>query len=488
MKKLFLFLLIVTSSPAYTQNYMPFNSSSQKLFASMPDMQSTYSMSFDSVLAVGGDSVYYNFFKLPWEPNFVSYDCPFWGGPECWRQNKPVWIGAKIDSDNMYSYNFYPNNGDTIQFNFNPVYGDPSVFYQDSVQKFSLIYEGTDTVSVLDYPDSARFFKISHSDLEGNQINSQLNGQNIVIGKYIGLIDLFQIDSFPQVLKPLHLIGNKNPNLGITKITNEMVFDYQPGDEIQYREYHFWSNGPPWETYTEYRKHTILERIETEDSLKYLMGEQVFNPDSSFVTTDTIIQKFYRHETIVELPFEVFDRYYKEFYLADYCDLSLWTFYKEFEESLWYCDIDNVWGPCDTNGPPSDIELTYVPGLGIYIDHIRHYNGGISSYYGHYKNIVYFKKDGVTCGDLVVGIEKPGEISAKVTVNPNPSSSVIRFSSDVILKQITLVNSNGKILVTAGPNGNKATIDVSQFPDGIYFAKIEFEGNKFVTKKIAVLR
>ncbi len=487
MKKLLLALLLITTSTAFTQNYKPFNASSQKLFTSMPDMQSAYSMSFDSVLSVGNDSVYYNFFGLPSEPNFVSYDCPFWGGPECWMQNEPVWVGAKIDFDNLYSYKLYPNNGDTIHFNFNPASGNSHIFYQDSIQKFSLMYESTDTVSVFDYVDSARFFKISHSDLEGNQINSALNGKNIVIGKYLGLIDFFQIDSFPQVLKPLHLIGNDNPNLGITKITNEMLYDWQPGDEIQYVEYYFWFECGPYENYTHYRKHSILERTETNNLLEYLIEEQTFYEDSSFVNTDTIVKSYNRFETIAQLPFEVFDGNYKQFYSADYCDFNLWTYFVRAENDLIFCEADNVWGPTDNFGPADEEEISYVLGIGIYLDKLRIYNYGISSYYGYHKNVTYFKKDNITCGDLVVGIDEPDELSAMVNIHPNPASNVIRFSSDVQLRNIDLINSSGKTLVSKSLNNRNTNIDVSHLPDGIYFAKIELEGNVFVTKKIMVL-
>ena len=488
MKNLLLVLLIFTSSLAFTQNYKAFNSSTKKLFADFPAKQNTYSISFDSVQSVGNDSVYFNFFRLPWEFNFTSYDCGFWGGPECYKQNMPVWIGAKIESDNLYSYNFYPNNGETIHFNFDPFNGDPSIFYQDSVQKFSLMFEGTDTISVLNYIDSARFFKISHSDLEGNQINSPLNGQNIILAKEVGLTQFFQIDSFPQVLKPLHLIGNENPNLGITKITNEMIFDWQPGDEIQYREYYYWNNGPPWENFTRYRKHRILSRTQTSTHLNYQIEEEIFYADSSFILVDTITKSYNRHTILAQLPFEVFDGNYKSLYLDDYCDFKLWAFHNKPNNSLIYCEVDNVWGYWDTFGPPDEEYKTYALGIGVYIDKLMDYHGGISLYSGHYNNIVYFKKNEIACGDLIVGIEQYDEVSARVTVHPNPAHSVVYLSADVAITKINLIGSNGKVLLSEIYKSNKVTIDVGHLPDGIYFAKIELDTNTILTKKIVVVK
>ena len=189
MKKLTTILLIVIVSGVTAQNYKLFNSASKKLFATYPEITNTYSMSFDSAKLVGNDSVYYNFFRID-SLNFISYDCGFWIGPECYKQNIPVWIGSKIEFNNLNSYNFYLINGDTIQFHFNPIYNDTSTFYTDNTQMFSLIYQGTDTITILNFSDSARYFKILHTDLEGNVIGSQLNDQNITITYWMSRVIL----------------------------------------------------------------------------------------------------------------------------------------------------------------------------------------------------------------------------------------------------------------------------------------------------------
>lgn len=488
MKNFILFLFLFISSFCFTQNYKLFNSTTKKLFATYPEKLSTYSLSFDSVKAIGTDSVYFNFFRID-SLNFISYDCDFWIGPECYKQNIPVWIGAKIDFNNLDSYNFYPNNGNTIHFNFNPVYGDTTIFYEDTIQKFSLMYECTDTITVLNYSDSARFFKMQHTDLNGNVINSQLNGQNIIIAKNLGLIQFFQIDSFPQVLNPLYLIGNENPDLGIIKITNEMLYDHQPGDKIQYREDYFTSSGPPWWSYVCFRKHIVLERIETSDSLKYVIDELFFYEDSSFIIINTITKAYYKYDIIAQLPFEVFNGRYKQFHLADYCDMKLWTYAVVEENSLEYCEIDNVWGYFDTNGAPTVDETIRVLGLGMYDDYYIDYMGGIQYYSGHHKEIIYFKKDDVTCGEeIIVGTDQIEDMSKQLLVYPNPTDKAMNLSSDITLKQLVLVNSVGNVLLSKPLCGTKATIDVSQVPEGIYFARIVLDNDNIMIKKIVIVK
>jgi len=88
MKRLFTILLVAFSTAQFAQDYKLFNSKSKKLFSTYPEKSNTYSLSFDMVTSVSSDSIYYNFFKIE-DLNFVSEDCDFWIGPECFKQNVP---------------------------------------------------------------------------------------------------------------------------------------------------------------------------------------------------------------------------------------------------------------------------------------------------------------------------------------------------------------------------------------------------------------
>ncbi|MCD4731675.1 MAG: T9SS type A sorting domain-containing protein [Bacteroidales bacterium] len=478
MKNFILFLFLFISSICLTQNYKLLNSTSKKIYSNYPENVDTYSLSFDSVNKIGNDSIYYNFFKIE-DWNFVSYDCDFWIGPDCYKQSIPVWIGAKIEINNLYSCNFYPDNGETIHFDFSPIFGDTSSFYADALQEFSLIYEGADSITILSYSDSARFFKIHHTDLDGNVINSQLNGQYIIIAKDLGLIQFFQIDEFPQVLNPIFLIGQENQNLGIFNITNEMLYDFQPGDEFQYEEDYFTWNGPPWWNYTCFRKHTILERIETNDSLIYIIDEIFFYEDSSFIITNTITKAYYKNEIIAQLPFEKFNGDYQQFYLDNYCDLNFWTYYFEAENSLEYCEIDNVWGYFDTNGAPTDDETVRVFGLGMYYDKYIDYMGGIQYSSGHRKEMIYFKKDDVICGDVVVSDNENFINNNHFIVYPNPAIDLIyiKQTKPEYTYNIQLRNLYGQSVIEEKDiQSSFHTMNVSDSKPGLYFYVIKENG------------
>lgn len=485
MKRIITILLITCSTVIFAQDYKLFNSISKKLFSTYPEKSSTYSLSFDMSTSVGTDSVYYNFFKIE-DLNFYSYNCDFWVGPECYKQNIPVWIGAKIEYDNIYSYNFFPDNGDTIHFDFTPVPGDTSVFYVDTIQRFSLIYEGMDTITVLSYSDSARIFKIQHTDLEGNEINSQLNGQNIIIAKDLGLIRFFQIDDFPQVLNPISLIGQENPNLGIFNITNEMLYDFQPGDEIQHRIAKYYSYGPPSWSWTKYVRHIILGRTETIDSIIYEIDELIFYEDSSLLLSNIITESYYKHDIFAQLPFEKFNGDYQWFTLHDYCDLSLWTYKFEAENWLEYCEIDDVWGYFDTNGPPPTNETTWVLGLGVYDSYGVSYNGNMDYHSSHHE-IVYFKKDDIICGEIIVSESENETYSQDFLVYPNPVNDLLNINNfeNNNPYDIEIRNAFGQlVMIEDDIQLSHYRLNVTNLKVGLYFYVIKEKGEVLQQGKV----
>lgn len=409
MRKLLTVFLIFFSCLSFGQDYKLFNAGSKKLFTEFPDPLSTYSISFDTVVQSGSDSVYYNFLRLS-DLYFESDTCQFWGGQNCFQQNLPSWTGKKIIYDNLSKSLFFNLSGDTLTFDFTNNVNDTLLFYKDSAQKFLFVYIKSDTTKVLGNLDSARFYKIIHTDLSGNIINSSLNQQNIIVAENWGLQRFFQIDSFPQVLRPLALIGNISPSAGLSAITNEMLYDYQPGDEIQYREYSHYYSAPPWWNYTRYRKLKFLNRVTTADSIIYTVSSFIFYVDSVQTYSDTAQLKFYRNNTLSQIPFEYFDGNTRRLYLNDYCGTDRWTYTIEPATSLGYCAADTCWGSIDTQGPPPQIEKTYVFGLGIYND-VEY----IVSPTGYYRsnNIVYYKKNGLSCGtEAIVGIEDTLDINS----------------------------------------------------------------------------
>ena len=484
MKKYSLLLLLLIPFQIFSQDYKLFTATSKKLFVDYPVPKNTYSLSIESVKQAGTDSVYTNFFALQTD-EIISDTCFFWGGPECQQQNAPAWAGSKIKYDNLEAYTFYNLSNDSLHFFFTAAANGPLRFYEDSLQKFSIQFIKNDTLTVFEQPDSAVYFQIAHTDLDGNPINSALNGEHIIIAKTFGLVRFFVVDSFPSVLQPIALIGNVNPTAGLYQLTNEMVYDYQPGDEIQYKESSWYlPPAPPWDYYTRYRKYIFLEREQTDENLNYTIRQELFYVDSVGIEIDTIHKQYLRSEIIAQIPFEKYNGSTNRLQMIDYCDKVRWTFSRQTIEGAMYCEEDTCWGGGDTQGPPDEYNTSYVIGLGLYSNSVFN---GFESGFDIQKTMVYFKEGEVECGnEVIVGTDEYINPPAEIVLSPNPANKVVRISSSNKMQQFVLSNIFGNTILKHALHSREFTIDTGQYSDGLYFVSILLENGEVVIKKLVV--
>ncbi len=486
MKKSLTVLFVCFSVVVFGQNYKLFNGSSKKIFASGTIADTTYGIAFDPLQAIGSDSVYYNYTGL--DEWIVSENCEYWGPPDCHQQNKPSWIGLNVIFDNISKYKFNTNQNDTLIFDFSIAQGDSMLFFQDETQKFYMVFEGSDTTTILGIADSARFYRIINTDLAGNTIFSALNNEMIVTGKLMGLADFFRIDYFPQLLQPVHLVGNTAPDAGIYRLTAEMLYDYQPGDEIQYIDRYSNPGGPPWLNYFRYIKHNFISRTNTADSIFYTVKRFTFELGAVSHITDTIILKYRKNEIVTEIPFDKINQSdilrTKRLYQEDYCGLTLWS-YKVVPEYLGYCSAENCWGYYDIPGPPPIEETIYVCGLGIYND-----EGFLYTYppmaYSFRVGVIYFNKNGIECGnEMIVNINDPLAQAAVFTIYPNPANDYLFVKTDKVEPgTLWITDINGQLIKSTTLSGPLSTIEIGSLSPGIYLAKIVMEGYVGVKKFI----
>jgi hypothetical protein len=487
MKKIITFLFFIITAVSFSQNYKLFTANSKKLFTDYPIPLNTYSLSFDTVKGVNNDSVYYNFSCLNnyW---IISDTCEFWGQDHhCIKQTAPTAMGGNIIFDNVSNYQFFNLNHDSLTFNFTKNPNDTLIFYIDALQKFLFVYKKTDTLNVLSNTDSARFYTIIHKDLTGNIINSALNQQSIIISKNFGLMRFFQVDSFPQLLKPVVLMGNVSPNAGRYKVTNEDLYDYQPGDEFQYHEYYFHAGNPPEFNHNIYIKYTILSRNMTNDSIIYKAIHEHFSVDTAQFHVDTVQLKYYRHTVIAHIPFELINGGYyfnfgstKHFGLSNYCGLKLWTYTYIPQYNLEYCALDTCWGQTEYIPPMYPIITTrYVVGLGIYTDESSLLLPPPTGYLQQ-MDMVYFKKNGIICGtDFVLGIHE-SITDKKISIYPNPATSSLWIEGLSKTATAEVFDMSGKILLKKQLNTNQ--IDICTLAKGLYFIKLTTEEGSVVRK------
>jgi hypothetical protein len=481
--KYFLLLFFFSVTSLFAQDYQLFSPETKKLFTTYPDPTLAYSLAFDSVVGTGNDLIYYNFLGLNFE-FYQSDTCMFWTGNICTQQNLPQWTGEKIEFSPPESYTFYNLLGEPLTFDFGIGADDTLVYYSDQVQKFLLTKIGTDSINLFGIEDSARFFRINHTDLQGNTIFSPLNDHEIIIGKNLGLVQFFQVDSFPEVLKPLRLMGLDNPAGGFYQLTNELLYDFQPGDEFQIQEYsNYVMPVPPEYEYNRYRHYTCLNKSFTPDSLIYEFRRHTLIVDSATEYTDTVRLAWLRSEIIKNIPFERFDGSFRKLSLENFNEHKLWKYTVNTTEGWQYCVEDNCWGIGDTGGPPGEWHLEYVIGLGIFKD-----LSFVTGPYGYTQSnqIVYFKKDGIPWGTLIVGINESPNFDEQITLKPVPANDQLTISSSVTINEVIICDVNGKTVLSPLFSGKDGVINISELKPGFYLACIFLENGVRITKKMVV--
>lgn len=80
------------------------------------------------------------------------------------------------------------------------------------------------------------------------------------------------------------------------------------------------------------------------------------------------------------------------------------------------------------------------------------------------------------------------ETISQVELYPNPSTGVFQIDGFKLGENdltITILDMFGKVIMETS---NSLLVDLTNFPDGIYFAKLNFNGEKLITKKLLVAR
>lgn len=157
-------------------------------------------------------------------------------------------------------------------------------------------------------------------------------------------------------------------------------------------------------------------------------------------------------------------------------------------EYLYYCAVENSWCYYDS-GPPPDVDIVYVAGLGLYQDQsISSYpTGGSSS-----NNIIYFKKNGVSCGNqLIVGREKILSHSNSLELYPNPAIDRVwielnEMNTTLDLGEIQVWNTSGTLVKqnSFSPSAGAYSMDVSSLVSGLYLVRVVNDKGLYSSKLI----
>jgi hypothetical protein len=59
-----------------------------------------------------------------------------------------------------------------------------------------------------------------------------------------------------------------------------------------------------------------------------------------------------------------------------------------------------------------------------------------------------------------------------VIIYPNPTNNLVNLNSFETISRIQVIDLTGKVIINSIPNNNKTTIDLTEFPNGIYLLNI----------------
>lgn len=477
---LFAFLFCSLSA----QNYAPFNANSVKTFTSYPTAGATFSLGFDSTVNNQGITEFYPYKGIEDYEIILDETCAALGeNLYCFPESKPNWLGRKILANPQSgNYTFETNFQSLIPVNFNIPEGTTVILFEDTQSRFSLTGMPRSTENILGVNDSVSRVLVSHTDLNGNPVNSPLNEFIIKTGKESGLITFFRIDSFPQILEPVIVIADQPTLSGFTQITNEDLYDYQAGDQLQYTEKSELVSCHTEVLFDRFVNLTFLERTDTQDSIIYTALRETFQRDSLESFFDTARLAYGRQTVIAQMPYdynshtELFRA--KKLSMETYCDVPMWTHTQTLLNYV-YCDESNCWGiPYSKATLTIEVE-TNVMGVGRY-----YYTSATTvelDTYVYTYQVNYFKKGNQECGNEQIvatsNIQKPAR---KLIITPNPATDYIEVSGAYINSEIKIINLNGQVVKSTPGSTGLNRIYVGDLKKGVYVVKSDFQVGKVI--------
>lgn len=128
----------------------------------------------------------------------------------------------------------------------------------------------------------------------------------------------------------------------------------------------------------------------------------------------------------------------------------------------WYEGIGSLKEPFD---------LSHIGGFGVDMKLLCFWNNNIQ---------IYQDKDWTICEFAIfTGIEDE-KSKINIEIFPNPATNEVKIETDLKIKMVTVIDINGNEVIKQ----KEKCINVSNLQSGIYFLKIQFSNNQFVTKKI----
>ncbi len=263
------------------------------------------------------------------------------------------------------------------------------------------------------------------------------------------------------------------PDAGLYRITNEMIYNYKPGDKIQYFDVRFINHAYEW-NYERYIMYHVLEKQSTPQQLSYTIARNIFYLGSGLREFDTIILNYTRNEVIAQIPFDEMGGAISlariDFTKTDFSGTGLWK-YNIAYEYLSYCESGDCWEGSPGSPPPDEVN-TWVEGIGLFYYHWGSPFTSLAETYRTY--VVYIKKSGLSWGtEVYVGQDEMTLNQLQLKVFPNPTTTKLRFENSLSPGgRLLIYDINGKCIKSVSIEAETAEVDVHDLKPGLYHLQL----------------
>ncbi len=499
-----LFLLFLTTS-AISQDYKVVNNHLPAMYSITPSFQDDLFKAFetDSVEIIGPDSLFYTFAAIR------DTTEPGWG--ICLDSEAGSIMGRKILQQNNRTVLFNYRQ-DSIFISRNSIPGKSWHYYNFSNGDYiEAAHQQTEGMDILGTSDSVKVIVLIRKDADGNVMEDNINGKEILLSRNYGLVQTFDNYLFPDQLLACRIVGFTNPTTGLANLEAKGVYDFNVGDE-----FHF-------------KTEDIFETYDQEDSVYKIISGDIIQK-IRYVTgradyADSVVYHYSECSKIVQYTGGVPDTSYKtetvaETIIFDSIRPGILNAYPDqkirFDDLGTYYRI-GFWQPIQYNGFPTKIivDHAYMDADSCVIhsvfDPCCYSELYIKSCGGPYFNwsdwtgnvdkaeLVYFNKNGIEwgepvakdCDDLLSDINGQSVQNADISVYPNPFSDQLIIASNLNssrIVQIKLLDINGRILKSAAWSDNRYTFNTGDLSGGIYILEIQFENGYQIRRKVVKSR
>ncbi len=248
-----------------------------------------------------------------------------------------------------------------------------------------------------------------------------------------------------------------------TPFTNRQVYDFNPGDVMQTTNKYTQTPGPPI-----YETDSIAERWTSKlgDTIYYKIKHTYFRAPSCQSCTAELV--------VSTLKMEVAD-------LDSIVKHENKTARMELHDSFFMFCNKNVWAKV----PGKDDSLSFEP-----IAHYTYVVEGLGGPYFHLvyrkqlpwindRQLTYYKKNGLECGNFVSGIEKLNQMNVEISISPNPSSdyTLMRFQKSMNHATLSIYSMDGTLLRRISDiQGMEYILENEGLKPGVYIIRISNNG------------